>query len=197
MSLVLEDFARPEPVPDGPPSDATPAIDEARLAGFDAGYAAGWEDATRAAEEEASEAGVALRAKLQDLSFTFQEARVDVMTALRPLLSAIVASAVPRLVHATLGNRIEEILGDMAEERTTMDALLRVAPGRAAEIETALAGAGRFPLTIVEDPTLAPGRLRLSCANAERDLDLTDLQSRLDAALDALDAAHEETRQHG
>lgn len=82
MVLRLEIFESDEP---GGPAETvvldTSALEEARLASYDSGYAAGWEDATAAQSGDQSRIRAELARNLQALSFTYQEARSHVLRA--------------------------------------------------------------------------------------------------------------------
>ncbi|MEN8837451.1 MAG: flagellar biosynthesis protein, partial [Celeribacter marinus] len=51
------------------------AVEQARATGYEAGYKAGWDDAIAADESVRTKIGAELERNLQDLGFTFHEAR--------------------------------------------------------------------------------------------------------------------------
>ncbi|TDL78240.1 hypothetical protein E2L08_12160 [Palleronia sediminis] len=194
--VVLEDFTR------SAAADAMPGIDNARLEAetleaFDRGYAAGWDDASRAAEQDSAQALNALRLKLQDLSFTYHEARAHVMQSLAPLLEAISHHAVPEILRETLGARVVSILDDLATGSDGGEAELLVAPGEAAGVEAAIDGLVVFPVTIVEEDLLSPGQIQLRLGAAEVAVDLDEMRRTLNEALDALSTLNKDMLSHG
>ncbi len=194
--FVLEDFgnfAGPIPVEtvDGERLEAE------KLEAFDKGYAAGWEDATAACEQAASESAEAALARLQDLSFTFHEARAHVLRSILPLVEAITAQVVPKTLHATLGTRLTEIVEKTVADAATAEVELLAAPGESAGLETAIAERLTFPVTIREEESLAPGKVQLRVGRSETEIDLTGFQHTLTEALSALDTELEESVRHG
>jgi flagellar M-ring protein FliF len=73
---VLEDFATLAGPAAQAPSDPAPALADAeRLAAYEQGYRAGWDDAVRAEAADQARIGAELARNLQEMSFSFHEAR--------------------------------------------------------------------------------------------------------------------------
>ena len=197
--LILEEFSLEAPEPAPMPTEVVDGerLEAERLEAYDKGYAAGWEDATSAAETLRAEQGQALDVRLEELAFTFHEARAHVMRALHPLLEAMVHSAVPKVLHDTLGARLTELVSDMAEEAADAEILVMAAPGEAEGVAAALEGRVRFPVSIHEEDTIASGMLHLRLGSSARELDMTAIETALANALSALDTINEETLSHG
>ncbi len=172
-----------------------PDID--RVAVFDEGYAAGWEAARKAQDEEAEAVRIAAHSHLQDLSFTFQEARAHVMRALHPMLRAVMETAVPEAMRATLGHRLAAEIGSLAEEVGEAPVALAVAPADAPHLAGILDEVTALPVTLREDPGLAAGQMHLHLGRAAREIDLTELKRVVNNALSALDTINEEHIAHG
>ena len=62
------------------------ALDEAKVASFEQGYSAGWEDAAAAQECDQTRIRADVARNLQSRAFTFQDARTHVLQAIRPLI---------------------------------------------------------------------------------------------------------------
>lgn len=178
--LTLETFS------DEPPealAEATASLaEEARLAGFDAGYAAGWDDAATAHAEDRARADAATTQALQTLGFTFQEARNHILTALEPLLAEVTAKLLPAIAQAALPALVVETVMPLAEGLAEPPVTLRLHPECRAAVERLCVPALGLPVTIVEDATLSPGNIRLT-------LDAAEARVNLDAAVAALSAA--------
>ena len=194
--LRLEDFGSGPEVPAPETTDGS-RLEAERLAAFDQGYAAGWEDAHKAAAQEARDSDEAARSRLQDLGFTFHEARAHVMTALTPMLRAIVSHAVPQLIQRTLGQRLTEELEAMIEEAGEAEVEILVPVGDAAQVASAISEIRTLPVSIREDGALADGQIHLRLGRLEREIDLAELGRRLDDALSALDTLNKEALAHG
>lgn len=188
-SLKLEDFGA---VTQAPASDPDPGmspdeVEVERLAAFDRGYSAGWEDATRAAEQDADRLKADFANTLRDMGFTFHEARAHVMRGLVPLLQAVVETILPEAVQATLGARLQEEITDLADDAADLPILLRTAPGEADAIRDTVAEVPGLPIDLAEDSSVPSGQLFLILGRSEVNMDLSGPVQRLRDTLEALD----------
>jgi hypothetical protein len=194
--LALEDFgvfAGPVPIE----TVSADRLEAEKLGAFDKGYAAGWEDASAACEQAHAEGADAALARLQDVSFTFHEARAQILRSFLPLVEAITSRVVPAALQATLGARLTELVETTVADATTAEVRLLAAPGEGRRLESALAGRVSFPVAVREDESLAAGLVHLRVGQSEHEIDLAGFESRLSEALAALDTALDETSRHG
>ncbi|MBP6736760.1 MAG: flagellar biosynthesis protein [Rhodobacteraceae bacterium] len=147
-------------------------LEEAKLASFEAGYSAGWEDAATALSEEQNRIRTDLARNLQGLAFTYHEARDHVLRALEPLLKEMVARLLPTLARETLGQVVVETLRPMAADRAGAPLTLVINPASRAAVETVLAANAGLPLEIEEEPSLGEGQAYLRFATSETRIDL-------------------------
>lgn len=151
------------------------SLEEERLAAFEKGYQAGWDDAVKAQSEDARRITADLAQNLRDLSFTYEEAHGAVMAALRPLLMEMARTVLPRLAQDSLVPRIAEMLHDQARALGRQPVEIAAAPGDLPRLEQ-LAGGGKGPdVTLVADDTLAAGQVYLRFGESEAELDLPGL----------------------
>lgn len=193
--LALEDFGavrdarRPgaptDPAP-GDPGGAQDALERARLAGYEDGYRAGWDDAARKEAEEQGRIGAEFARNLQDLGFTFHEARAHVMQALEPLLAEMIEKVLPGLVRETLGQSILEELLPLVAEAADAPIEIVVTPVGRAPLEAMLGAAVSVPLRVVEEETLADGQVYLRTGKLERRIDMARVIERIGAAVRGL-----------
>ena len=66
------------------------AVEEAKVASFEQGYSAGWDDAVAAQQGDQGRIRADLARNLQSLSFTFQDARSHVLQSIKPLILEMV-----------------------------------------------------------------------------------------------------------
>jgi len=200
--LRLEDFGAailsPRPTSSLPDlANPTPASEEQALAAYDKGYAAGWEDATQAASQSQDKLDATMAHNLEDLGFTYHEARAHVMRSLTPLLSGILKKLLPRMVRDSLDARIMEELGSMAERSADAPIELLVCPSDAEQLGAVVARITTLPLKIVPEVTVPPGQIFLRIGNVEREIDLEGAMASIGQALSALDTLNKETAKHG
>lgn len=210
--LNLEDFSSPrfmEPAArpaaagapaaqSAPAAQAAPAdTQDARLNAFEDGYKAGWDDAT-AAETQGRERITADFAKtLQEMSFSYHEARAHVLGALGPLLTAMVERVMPQIARAGFARTVVETALQLADSEAGRPVRLRVCPENRAALEELLGHDPGLPLTVVDDDTLGPGQALVSAGIAEREIDIDGMLSSIQTALDDFLTTQEEARHHG
>lgn len=198
MSLTLEDF---ETITADLAASAatlvTPAQAEAdRMAAYEQGYQAGWDDAVRAEAQDQSRIGADFAGNLQELSFTFHEARAHVIGAIEPLLNELIGTLLPGLVAETLGLTILEELRPLIEAGTDQTIELVVAPASRPALEKQLAEASAAAVRLTEEPTLAEGQVFLRVGRIERRIDTTGALDRITAAVRSFYALNEGTLKH-
>ena len=195
-AVVLEDFAQPAHVPDSP--SQPPALTEAdRMAAYETGYKAGWDDAAHAQTEDQDRIGAEFARSLQELSFTFHEARAHVIQSMHPLLDQLTARLLPELLHDALGPTILEELRPLIDEAADTPVELLVAPASRAALEPHLANYGSAAIVLREEPSMAEGQAHLRIGKTERQIDLTGALDSIKTAFDALFEINERTLKHG
>lgn len=147
------------------------ALEEARLAAFDQGFKAGWEDCEEAAKEAAQAARGELLRHLQEMSFGYHEAHGHLLAALRPVFSAMVDRILPASARQTLGPQVVEALMPLAQARLESPVRLHVHPESRLALEEFLSAAVCPPFETVEDAGLAPGTVRLAAGETETLID--------------------------
>ncbi|MBE2278041.1 MAG: flagellar biosynthesis protein [Rhodobacteraceae bacterium] len=194
----LEVFETGTPGPRSPAVITTEvsAFEEAKLAAYEQGYQAGWDDA--AAARSADQAGIAadLARNLQALSFTYQEARAHILSGLEPLMTEMVERLLPETARETLAPLVLEKLMPMAEELGDQPVHLLLNPSSRTAVENLVTQATGLPLCIVEEPTLAEGQAYLRLGAAEAKVDLTRASSEIAAAVHAFFSLSQETPPH-
>lgn len=150
----------------------TSLLEEAKLDSYDAGYSAGWEDATAAQSGDQTRIRADLARNLQALSFTYQEARSHILRALQPLLEEMVSKLLPSMARDTLGGIVLDTLMPMAEELADAPVTLVLNPAVRAAVEPLIANATGLPLVVEEEPSLGEGQVYLRFETAETLVDL-------------------------
>lgn len=84
------------------------ALEDQRLAAFEKGYGAGWEDAVQAREQNSDQIGNELAAALSDLSFTYHEALTRMTLSLEPMFQSLVDTVLPETIDRGFARRLSE-----------------------------------------------------------------------------------------
>ncbi|PTE16623.1 flagellar biosynthesis protein [Pseudogemmobacter blasticus] len=173
------------------------AIEEAKLASYESGYKAGWDDAVAAQAEDQTRIRADLARTLQQLSFTYQEARAHVLMALEPLLTEMVNRLLPETARETLAPLVLERLMPMAEELADQPVTLVLNPAVRRAISDLIEQATGLPLTLEEEPTLPEGQVYLRLGSTEAKVDLTRVTAEIAAAVRGFFTLAKEAPAHG
>lgn len=195
--LRLEVFETGSPAADSTIVTDIGAMEEARLAAYEQGYTAGWDDATAAQSEEQTRLRADIGRNLQALGFTYQEARSHLLRAIEPLLVDITASLLPALAREALAPVVLETLMPLAEAAADAPVTLVLNPANRAAVDSLVTAATGLPLTIVEEPTLGEGQVYLRLGDTETQVDLDRTVAAVTAALRDFFELSREEAPHG
>jgi hypothetical protein len=159
------------------------ALEEAKLASYDAGYAAGWEDATAAQSGDTTRIHADLARNLQALSFTYQEARSHVLRALEPLFEELMGVLLPAVARESLGGHVLDVLAPMAEALADAPIKITLNPAVRPAVEPLLAEATGLPIMVEEEPLMGEGQVYLRFGASETLVDLDRATAEITAAL--------------
>lgn len=165
------------------PHDA--AAEELRLASFELGYRAGWDDCVRAGETAAAATREAIATQLQSLSFTYHEAHDHILRAIEPLLHEMTARVLPLSARRSLVPTVVDLLKTAATDLARQPVVIAVNPDVRAALQAALPTELDLPLSVVEDSALGEAQARLRLGDTERRVDLGGTVAAIGAAIEA------------
>jgi flagellar biosynthesis/type III secretory pathway protein FliH len=194
--LKLEVFEASEPAPDTVVMEKS-ELEEARLAAFESGYSAGWEDAVAAQKGEQSAIGADLARNLQALSFTFHEARAHVLRSLKPLLTGMVETILPDIGKEMLAPLVAEALQPLAEQLANTPITIEINPAARPAVQALLSEQTSLPLRLVEEPTLGEGQVYIRGGDVNLDIDLDAAIAAIHVAVGGFINPQKEDRLHG
>lgn len=170
-------------------------LEETKLASYDSGYSAGWEDAIAAQSSDQGQVKADLARNLQSLGFSYHEARSHVLKSLRPLLTEIIGRLLPAISRETLAPVVLESLMPLAEANAEAPVELRLHPSTRDAVEALLDGSVSFPLNITEEISLGESQVYLKIGASEVQVDLERVIDEIKAAVAAFfDAPLKETK---
>ena len=147
-------------------------LEEVRLAGYETGYSAGWEDAVSAQGTDQGRIQAEVARNLQTLSFTYHEARSHVLRTLEPLLRDMVGKVLPIMARDTLAPVVLDYLRPLAARLANAPVTITLHPASRAIVEQFLASEMNLPHQFIEEPTLSEGQVYLRFDDAEQHIDL-------------------------
>lgn len=183
-ALRLEIFDT-APAPDGSPLplvEAT-AVEEAKVAAFEQGYSAGWDDAAAAQQGDQGRIRADLARNLQSLSFTFQDARSHVLQAIRPLILEVTSRVLPEVAREALAPTVLDALMPLADELSEAPLTLVLNPAVRPQVEELVTQATGLPMVIEEEPSLSEGQVYIRFGPAETKVDLTQVTEDITSAV--------------
>ncbi|WP_298909702.1 flagellar biosynthesis protein [uncultured Aliiroseovarius sp.] len=172
-------------------------LEARRLEGYETGYQSGWDDATKSMTEENARLQTEFARNLEDLGFTFQEARSHVLSTLEPLLTQMLDVVLPKALEQAIGPIVAEVMMPMAAEMADTPIDVLVSPGTRPTLEAFLQDAGAVPFEIVEKDTLPDGQIYLRSGESECSVDLSGVVARISDAVGALYHVNEKAFDHG
>ena len=159
------------------------AFEDEKLASYDTGYRAGWDDANAAQSDDQTRMRVDLARNLQTLGFTYHEARSHILKAVEPLMLQIVGQLLPEIARETLAPLVLETLMPIAESLGDAPVKLVLNPVSRAPVEALLEHATGLPVIIEEEPTLGEGQVYIKLGSVEMQVDLDQATSDIAAAV--------------
>ena len=197
ISHLLEDF---NPVA-LTPADITDGQEEAleieKLAAFEQGYSAGWDDASAAHASDQTKATAELARSLSDISFTYHEALGQVNTSLAPMFDAIAGQLIPALQQPALRAHVSDLLHRTAVEGLHPPIEVNCSATDFTALENILPQIDAIPVKIKRQDTLPAGQVFVSIGDDERVIDIAGLVATISENLEALAYHTREERRHG
>lgn len=161
------------------------ALEEQRLAAFEQGYGAGWEDALQAQEQSQGQISSELGKSLEDMSFTYTEAITRMSLSLEPMFQSLTKLVLPEMVGRGFATRLVEQLSEMAREQIEQPMQIIVSAGCVAQVDALVPSSLSPRPKVIEDPALEPGQARLQVGLARSEVDCSAVLASVAQAFDA------------
>lgn len=152
--------------------DSTEATEDQKLEAFEAGYQAGWDDASKAQVDERQQIASSLAQNLQDMSFTYHEALSKLTVSIEPVMGQIIEKVLPEMVKSAVGLHIVEQVNELLKDQVSGTLEISVSPESVASVEQILEQGLPEPFRLVADDNLGDGQAFLRFPDAERQIDL-------------------------
>ena len=177
MSIFpLEEFST-QIVSNDPKLASETSLEEHRLEAYEQGYKAGWDDAATAQSQEQSRVAADFARNLQELSFTYHQARRQILGSLEPLLKEMVSKVLPRLAADNLAQTIVDEVLSVGETQTGAEIEIVISPTNRPALEQLLETQNSLDITIIDEPSMAEGLAYLRFGQTEKQIDLESVLS--------------------
>jgi len=195
-ALTLEEFSTTVAANSAKPILET-SFEEHRIEAYEQGYKAGWDDAAAAQAEEQSRVSADFARNLQELSFTYHEARSQILNSLKPLFTEMVSKVLPKLAQETLPQSIVDEVLSVASTQTEAEIEIVISPANRPALEQLLEGQTTLDVNIIEEPTMAEGLAYLRFSDSEKQIDLTSVLSGFSQLVEGFFAQQEKVAING
>ncbi|ABG29993.1 ABC transporter ATP-binding protein [Roseobacter denitrificans] len=170
------------------------AVEDQKLQAFEAGYQAGWDDATKAQTDEKERITAELGQNLIDMKFTYQEALSELTVSIEPVMKAIVEKLFPEAMRAALSAHILDQVASMVDAKTDRSIEVVVSTGNVERVTNLIGSTSEQPMNVIAEPTLADGQAFVRLGETERQIDLNSLMEGVSKAIEAFfHEAHRES----
>ena len=173
------------------------AMEEAKIASFEQGYSAGWEDAAAAQQGDQNRIRTDLARNLQSLAFTFQDARSHVLQAIRPLIVEMTNRLLPEVAREALAPTVLEALMPLADRLADAPLVLVLNPAARDSVESLISQATGLPMVIEEEPSLDEGQVYIRLGTTETKVDLSQATADITTAVRAYFSLTNQETPHG
>lgn len=150
-------------------------VDGEKLQSFDDGYQAGWEDSAKAQSNSIKKISSDFVKNLQDVSFSYHEARSALTQALRPLFQEISNKLLPEIARSSIGAHIVEQLSYMARNKSDQAIEVVVSPTDFEPINRWLGEQISDPFILIAQSDLGEGQVYLRLGSQEREINFGQL----------------------
>jgi flagellar assembly protein FliH len=178
MSIFpLEEFST-KILSDDPKLMPETSFEEHRLEAYEQGYKAGWDDAATAQAEDNTRISADFARNLQELSFTYHEAKGQILESLEPLLKEMVVKILPAIAEKTLAHSIASEVLKIAKNHADINIEIVVSPLNRPALEALLENQNNLEISIVDEASMAHGLAYIRFANTEKQIDFESVLSR-------------------
>lgn len=182
---LFEDFGSAMAHPSDVPALGEEKVEDEKLASFESGYQAGWEDAIKAQTETHAHVSSALAENLQEASFDYHEMRSVLKKTVQEIMALVVEKLLPEMARDSLGVHIQEQISASVRTGLERSIEITVSPDSLDVVQAVLADGLAEPFEIMADPLLAPEQAVLKLGPQEQQIDLDRVVSEIEEAISA------------
>ena len=172
LSHLYQNFGDQKPPKQTPTTESREAVEDEKLQSFEDGYKAGWEDAVSAQSQTRDHIDSEFAKNLQEISFSFHEARAALKKELGEVLEPIFLKLLPIISHETLVPKVIENIQDLTNQVSDCPIEVAVSPNRMVTMQSAFEDKIQEPFTVLPDEGLGKDQVFIRVGAIERGIDL-------------------------
>lgn len=172
-------------------------LEDQKLQSFEAGYQAGWDDATKAQVENQNRISAEFAQNLQEISFSYHEAVTKLSGAFEPILKEIVGKLLPEISKQTMGLHIFEQLNTLLEQSIDKQVEIVVSPSNQNKIRALAQDGFKDPFVLVTDQDMSDDEVFVRVGEEEKQIDLGGILESVGKATEAFFHEVKEQQKNG
>ncbi|MEP1613279.1 MAG: ABC transporter ATP-binding protein [Roseobacter sp.] len=161
------------------------ALEDQKLEAFEAGYQAGWDDATKAQNDTQEKISAELGQNLLDLSFTYHEALSKLTMSLEPAMQQILEKLLPEIANKALGPHILEQISALMKQKIKGPVEIVVNPKNFNTVQAMVGDKSSESVVIVGEESLGEGQAFIRIGIEEQQIDLDSIVAEIMQAMTA------------
>lgn len=173
------------------------SVEDVRLAAFEQGYKAGWDDSHASYEADQEKISADFARNLNELSFTYHEVRSTIIRSLEPLLREMVSNVIPKIAQTNLGELVSEQIMELVDSQSTIPVELLVSAQDKTSLEMLSKNQTELPITIMEETSLASGQVFIRMGGNETQFDISAVLEGFENAIGCFFDTEEKELAHG
>ncbi len=192
----LEDFGMPSRV-QKEQRVGLEVLEKVRGEGYEDGYQSGWDDAISTGHDRDKQISEEFSRNLQDLGFTYHEARAHVVSSVVGLLEDLVELVFPPVLSEAIGHHFLSALQENVETLADGAVHILVNPSDADVLKSMIDENAPLPVKVIVEDALVPGQAYFRFGAKEQRVDLDRALHGLRNALDGVKLSNEKVLKDG
>lgn len=170
--------------------------ERARNEGYEDGYQSGWDDAVSSGQDRDKKISEEFARNLQDLGFTYHEARAHVVSSMTGLLEDLVEVVFPPVLAETLGHHFLSELQKNVDRLADGAVQILVSPSDSEVLRSMIDNATSLPVKVIAEDALVPGQAYFRFGAKEVRVDLERALQGMRVALEGVKHANVKVIKH-
>ncbi len=146
-------------------------LEDRRLSAFEGGYKAGWDDATIALATEQRNLALQVQQHLLDISFTYHEARSQILKNIDPFISELLNKFIPTIAQDSIALQIRTELLTLVKSHLDGKVMIVASQEAHTYLEETLRNESLPHFLLESDPNLASSQVYLRVGSSEKCFD--------------------------
>lgn len=145
-------------------------LETEKLVAFESGYKSGWDDALSAQSQSNTSVGDEFAQSLQEISFSYHEARATLRKELCAAFKPVIAHLLPKMLQETFGQHVLEQIETLAQNTLERPIQITTSPQRMIALQALCEETLKEPFVITPDENVDDDDVYLRLGAAEHEV---------------------------